>query len=422
MEDTVYKYRLDNGLVVLYQKVPYAVSLSIGLWLKFGSRHEAETEKGCTHFVEHMLFKGTKNRTAKQQAMDIERVGGIANAETSREYTNFYVTLAKPEIDIGMDFLSDLIFYPLFLESEIQKETNVILEEFNGYEDSPEDYVYDLYYQNIFYKSPLGFDILGSKDSIQSINQSKIKNFYQSMFTTDRMMLSLSGNIEISDMEKLVNHYFGREKRISNQTLQIDKAEKAFTTNFFKRKLEQIIFLLGAEGIPRQFQKSVVLYLMTNILGGGMSSRLFQKIREDLGLCYSISCFPSLYTNAGMVSISCATSKDRFFECLDAILKEIRDLKKNGFTEEELQHSKTNQKGIMATGFELPEARMVSIAIQEMYYSKYYSFQDRMDTIDQVTLYDLNLMKDLVFGVKKLHFTGIGNLTKKEILQINTEI
>lgn len=422
MNDEVYKFELNNKIIVLFQKVSYAVSLSMGLWLRFGSRHEKFDERGCTHFVEHMLFKGTKNRTAKQQAIDIERVGGIANAETSREYTNFYVTLAKSEFETGLDFLSDLIFNPLFLPSEVEKERKVILEELKSYEDSPEDYVYDMYYQNIFEDSPLGFDIIGTQESIESITPQKIQEFYNNKYSTNKMILSLSGNLDRDKMKSLVEHYFGTETRDSNHSFGIDKPKKSFRIHFYRRKLEQVIFFLGAEGFPRNFLDSVPLYLMTNIIGGGMSSRLFQKIREDLGLCYSISCFPSLYSNVGMVSISCATSHNRFFECLDAILNEIKKIKKDGFKEEELLHSKTNQKGIMSTGYELPETRMVSVAVQEMYYSRYYSFQDKINAIDKVTLEDIHTLKDRVFGIPSLHFTGIGNLSKKEINSINTDI
>lgn len=422
MNQGLNKSKLSNHLTVLFEPVPNATSVSIGLWVKIGSRYENNLEKGFTHFLEHMLFKGTEKRTAKKQAEDIERVGGYFNAVTSREYTYYYITLASSEIELGLDILSDMIFFPSLRQDDIKNEANVILEELKSYEDNPDDFVYDQYFKNIFNNHPLGQDIIGSRESISSATENTIQAYYKKHYIPSRMVLSIAGDFKNDLIQKLAEKYFSIKVDRPLVPLLNDKVEKSFSVHFIKRNLEQVNFLLGAEGFPRDFKTLVRLNVISNILGGGMSSRLFQKIREQKGLCYSISCFPSSYLDAGIMNINCGTSKDKLFLALDSILDEIRDLKKNGFTEDELVFSKSNQKGGLAIGYEIPENRMTDIAMQEIYFDHFYGFQDRLDELYSVTLSEINDLVQKIFSIEQMHFTGIGKIPKSETKNINTKI
>ncbi len=416
------KSKLSNGLTVLFQPVPNATSVAIGLWVKIGSRYENESEKGYTHFLEHMLFKGTEKRTSKKQAEDIERVGGFFNAVTSREYTYYYVTVASSEIELGLDILSDMVFHPLLKPEDIKNESNVILEELKSYEDSPDDYVYDEYFKNIFKNHPLGQDIIGSRESVAGATADSIQAYYKKHYIPGRMVLSVAGDFPDEQVQRLAEKFFSMRVDRPLATLTNDPVEKSFSVHFIKRNLEQVNFLLGAEGFARDFKTAVRLNVISNIFGGGMSSRLFQKIREDKGLCYSISSFPSSYLDTGIMNINCGTSKDKLLLAVDSIFEEIRLLKKDGFTEDELIFSKGNQKGGLAIGYEIPENRMTDIAMQEIYFEHFYGYQDRLDELFSVTLEEINELVQKIFSIEQMHFTGIGNISKADIKKIQTKI
>jgi predicted Zn-dependent peptidase len=416
------KSKLSNGLTVLFQPVPNATNVSIGLWVKIGSRYENDSEKGYTHFLEHMLFKGTEKRTSKKQAEDIERVGGFFNAVTSREYTYYYVTVASSELELGLDILSDMVFTPLLKQEDIKNESNVILEELKSYEDSPDDYVYDEYFKNIFKNHPLGQDIIGTRESITGATADTIQAYYKKHYIPARMILSIAGDYPDELIQKLSEKFFSLRVDRPLVALKNEPVEKSFSIHFIKRNLEQVNFLLGAEGFARDFKTAVRLNVISNILGGGMSSRLFQKIREEKGLCYSISSFPSSYLDTGIMNINCGTSKDKLLNAVDSILEEIRLLKKDGFTEDELIFSKGNQKGGLAIGYEIPEHRMSDIAMQEIYFGTFYGYQDRLDELFSVTLDEINDLVQKIFSVDQMHFTGIGSISKADIKKIHTKI
>ncbi len=410
-------------MTLVFQSMPHAVSVSIGLWVKMGSRYETDEERGYTHFLEHMLFKGTEKRTAKEQARDIERVGGFLNAVTTREYTYFYVTLIKDKVELGMEFLSDMIFRPLLNESDIQNEAQVIVEEIKSYEDSPDEFVYDYFYRNIFSNSNLGLDITGTKKSVLSVNSEKLKKFYKKNYHSGQMILSVSGDLSSSEVEDLAKKYFHKKENNSIVQVQPEKLKKTFDVFIKERKeVEQINFIIGAEGFPREIGSLVRQSLFNTVFGGGMSSRLFQKIREDHGLCYSISAYSGSYKDTGITSISCATSPDRFLKCVDYILEEIRAILKDGITEKELEDAKSNQVGSLAIGFEVPEHRMVSIALQELYFGKYYSFEDRKEMINSVKLGEISELSKKIYSLDKLHLSLVGNLGESITKKISVSI
>jgi predicted Zn-dependent peptidase len=394
----------------------------MGLWIKIGSRHETDLERGYTHFLEHMLFKGTQKRTSRELAEEIERVGGFMNAATSREYTYFYTIVMKSELSLGLDLLSDMIIHSKLSDDDTKSESSVILEEMKSYEDNPEEFLGDYYYKNIFPDSTIGLDIIGNKESISSATSLKIKKYYEKYYTPGRMILAVVGDFEKEYVLDLVNKYFQDFQKENSPTPAILPVIKSFSNNLEKRKLEQINFILGAEGFSKEIESGVKLNLLNALFGQNTSSRLFQKIREEKGLCYSISTYASSYTDLGIFSISCGTSHDKFLYCVESIMNEVKELKKNGITRKELLDAKANQKGSMAIGYELPENKMIDIAMQEFFYGRYYSFEDRYELIGEVTLDQMNELIQKIFSPSQMHLSAIGNLKQKEFKAINTQI
>ncbi|MDZ4727656.1 MAG: pitrilysin family protein [Leptospira sp.] len=415
---------LSNGLTILFQPMKHAASMAVGLFLKEGSLAETNTELGYFHFLEHMLFKDSETRTSKEMASEIERVGGILNGSTSREYTQYYVVAINDKAELAFDILSDMVYRPKFREEDIKTEQNVVIEEMRSYEDAPDDFVYDFYFRNIFKKSPYGRDIIGTKASINKITRKSIRNFYEKHYFPANMVLSVSGNLKWKDVIKLAEKYFPFKNPVGkvSSPVVIPAPNKSFTRHLEKRKIEQFNVMLGASGVPRDFRSVTIIQLLSTILGGGMASRLFQNIREKEGLCYSIYCFPSFYRTTGLFSISCATSKEKANRCISLILEEIREILKNGFSAKELEDAKTNQLGGMAIGYELPENRMNNIGLQEIYFGKYYPLQDRMKALKSVTLNELNDMAKKIFSIKQLHLSCIGDMKETEFQKIPTKL
>ncbi|WCL51358.1 pitrilysin family protein [Leptospira sp. GIMC2001] len=406
-----------NGLTLLFQPVEHVASVSCGLFLKRGSVHEEATEAGYFHFVEHMLFKGTTNRTSKEIVEAVERVGGMINALTSREYTNYYISLIRDELPLAMDILSDMIFNPLFNEEDINLEMKVILEEIKSYEDNPEDFLYDAYYLSVFDNAPIGRNIAGTKESVQTVNSERLKSFYKKHYTPENLILSISGNATLEEVESLVEEFFPiNETRKPASTLAlVDPKPKKFIKVFHKRKIEQVNLYLGAEGFARTDTQSPDLIMACNILGGGMASRLFQEVREKHGYCYGIQCFPSGYLNTGITSIFCATSPENVIKATDLILNEIDSILKKGFSENEMENSRTNIIGSLAMGYEMTESRMNNIAIQEIYFGRFYSLMDRIELFTKITIESLNETFRTAFGLTSYHLSAIGDLKAKEV-------
>ena len=413
---------LQNKATLLYQKSPGALSVSVGLWVRVGSRHETNSERGYTHFLEHMVFKGTSSRTARQIASEIERVGGFMNAATSREYTYFYITVMKSEIELAIDLLCDMVCKPLLSEEDIKNERKVVLEEMKGYEDDPEEFLHDFYYKNFMPKSSLGYDIIGNKKSITNASMEKIKNYYNKYYIPSNFILSISGDFESSYVFDLSEKYLSGFERQGESPDSIEKPEKKYDKFLEKRNLEQVSFIIGTDGISKDIHESVKVSLFNIIFGSTMSSRLFQNIREEKGLCYSINSYSSSYSESGIFSIGCSTSKKNFEVACNEIFKEINKVFKDGITELELKDAKSNQKGSMSISYEHPDNKMTDIAIQEIYYSQYFTIEDRVKLVDEVTVKDIQQLIEYLFNREKFHLSAIGNLKEKAFNSIQTSL
>ncbi len=412
------KKTLQNKSTLLYQNSPGSLSVSVGLWVRVGSRHELDTERGYTHFLEHMVFKGTTNRSARQIATEIERVGGFMNAATSREFTYFYITVMKSELELAIDLLTDMVCRPLLSEEDIANEKRVVLEEMKGYEDDPEEFLHDFYYKNFMPHSSLGYDIIGNKKSISKVNEEKIRKYYNKYYIPSNLILSVSGDFDSNHVLQLSEKYLG----VFEKNGEIPNFQKCTEKNYDKflekRNLEQVSFVIGMDGFSKDIKSAVRMSLFNIIFGSTMSSRLFQGIREEKGLCYSISSYSSSYFDSGIFSIDCSTSKKNFSLAIKEIFKEIQKILKEGISELELKDAKSNQKGSMSISYEQPDNKMTDIAIQELYYQKYLSIEDRMKLVDEVTIKEINELTQFLFHRDTFHISAIGHLKEKDFHSI----
>ncbi|MCP4132653.1 MAG: insulinase family protein [bacterium] len=403
------KYKQDNGLTVLLEPVDEAVSISVGLWLKTGSRNEKIFQYGYAHFVEHMLFKGTKNYSAHDIAKMVDRVGGQHNAATNREYTCYYINVVSDHLELAIKIISDMYYNSLLSSEEIKKEKNVIIEEIRMYEDTPDEFIHDLFIENMFSGHPLSHSILGSIDGIDQTSREQLAGFYESHYRDDNAIFVIAGKMDVNKAQDLISAHFDREPN-STSLIKAPPAappERLYYTHV-ERDLEQVHFCLGTEGINRYDDDRWALYCLSTILGGSMSSRLFQNIREKEGISYSIYSFHSSYTDAGLFGIYCATSPDNYSKALELIVKECREMLEKGIQEDELRDAKTFMKGNLALSYESIEVRMGQLAKNELAFEKYYSFDDIIKKINEVTLDDFGNIAKRLFKNKKLSLISVG--------------
>jgi predicted Zn-dependent peptidase len=407
----VSKYRLDNGITVILEPIESVVSVSVGLWAKVGSRHEVGDQKGYAHFIEHMLFKGTERYSAKEIARLVDQVGGQHNAATNREYTCYYINIISDYLELPIDLLSEMYYKSVFDSNEIEKEKNVILEEIRMYEDAPDDLIHDLLMECMLSDHPLGHSILGTADTIQNINRDKLLCFYDEYYKNNNCIFVIAGKFDLNKARELTEKYFSDSSRdgFKNQ-IDLDLTPGRIYRKHINRDLEQVHFCIGTDGIKKRDDDRWALFAMSTILGGSMSSRLFQNIREKEGLCYSIYSFHSSYIDRGIFGIYCGTSPTNFNHTLDLIMKECKTLFRDGITEQELDDAKTYMKGNLALSFESTEVRMGQLARSEMTYGRYYSFDEIVEQIDNVTMEDFRRVCDRVFRDKRFSLVSIGKL------------
>jgi len=406
------KELLENGIRIVTEEIPYVNSVSIGIWVKVGSRNENVENNGISHFIEHMLFKGTKNRSAKEIANCIDKVGGQLNAFTSKESTCFYAKVLDTHFDIALDVLADMFFNSNFSPEEIEKEKGVIIEEINMYEDSPEDLVHDLFNQAVWSGNPLGMSILGTEKSLKNLNRDSIVEYFKKNYIPQNTVISVAGNIKHKDAVERIRAYFEKaEKKESNSAnILIPKFEPEYTVR--DKATEQVHLCMGFNGLDIKSEGFYPMLVMNNVFGGAMSSRLFQKIREDMGLAYSVFSYPSSFEDCGLFSIYAGSKPDNLMLVTKLIMEEIRTLKKDGITKEELYDSKEQLKGSYILGLESTSGRMISIGKSELLTGRIYSPNEILEKIDNVDMDSVNEIIMQIFDTDKMGAALIGNIDK----------
>lgn len=382
------RYTCANGVRVVLEKIPNVRSVAIGIWVKTGSRHETAELNGISHFLEHMFFKGTENLTAKEIAESFDRIGGQVNAFTSKEYTCYYAKVLDNHATYALEILADMFFNSTFDEEELAKEKNVVYEEIKMYEDTPDDIVHDLLTKAIFENHPLGYPILGSEETLATFTKDMLKDYMYNSYTPDKVVISIAGNVEESFMKE-VEKRFGTYKGGNRKELD---AKPIFHKNeVIRRKdTEQAHLCIGFNGYSVRDKRIYPLIIANNILGGSMSSRLFQEVREKRGLAYSVYSYHSSYEDTGTVTIYGGTAVNQLDVLAETIFNILHDLKNNGITVKELENSKEQIKGNLVLGTEGTNSRMSRNGKNELLLGEHKSIDEMIQIIDAVTIDEVN--------------------------------
>ncbi|AUN13492.1 M16 family metallopeptidase [Paraclostridium sordellii] len=401
-------HTLDNGLTIVGEEIPYLKSITLGVWVNAGSRIESEKLSGISHFIEHMLFKGTKNRTSKEIASTIDNLGGQINAFTSKECTCYYVKLLDEHIDIGLDILSDMFLNPLFDKEDIEKERQVILEELKMYEDSPEDLVYDLLMEGVYKTDALGGNIIGTKESLDNMNREIISDYFKKYYVASNSVISISGNFKFEEIVKLIEEKF---KNLNKGDVNIEITTPEFHPCFIAKNkdTEQVNLAISLKAIPLEDREDAyALSIINNIFGGSISSRLFQNIRENKGLVYSIYSAPSLYRKSGELGIYASMSNENLKKVYNLVLEEIDNIRENHLTEEEIRESKEQLKGSYILGLESTSSRMMSIGKSMLLTKKVKDPNDIIESINNIEKARIDLIIDKVFNKENIGICIVG--------------
>lgn len=382
------KTLLPNGVRIITEEIDHVRSAALGIWVGAGSRDEREGFEGISHFIEHMFFKGTEHRSARALAESLEAVGGQLNAFTTKEYTCYYAKVLDEDLDLAIDVLSDMFFSSLFDEKEIEKEKNVVIEEIKMYEDSPDELIHDVFSEYVWNDHPLGKPILGTEESIRSLSREKIMQFLTEHYAPDNVVISVAGKIKHEDVVAKLSPHFGTFNRGGRRVLE--ETPKGLTIEHYQKKdTEQMHILLGVPGLGQDDEDIYAMHIFNNILGGGLSSRLFQEIREQRGLAYSVYSYHSTYVDTGLFAVYAGTSPKNTQEVIACILEELMEMKTKGISVEELVRTKAQIKGGLYLGLEAVSSRMSRLGKTELTYNRVLSPEEVVEKLEKVTQEDV---------------------------------
>ena len=406
----IHREVLPNGLIVLSEEMSHIRSVSIGLWMKTGSRDEQPQVNGISHFIEHMVFKGTKTRTAHDIAKQVDSIGGNMDAFTSKETICFNIKVLDEHLPIAIDILSDLVLNPTFTVKDITREKGVILEEIKMDEDNPDYLVHEIFTQNFWKDHPLGKPILGTKETVRSFDQENVLNFYRHCFAPNNMIISAAGHLNHKHFADLIGERFASLLAMPNGHRDAAPVVTPRIITRNKKSLEQVQLCMGVPSHPISYEKRFVSYILNTVLGGGMSSRLFQKIREEAGLAYSIYSDLNPYRDTGCMTVGAGTSLESTRKVVDSVVAEFRELKSQNIPAEELRRAKDQLKGSLMLSLESSTSRMSNLARQQMYFEKFFSMDETIDQIESVTDNQVREMAAELFDPEKIAITVLGNL------------
>ncbi len=407
----IQRQTLANGLTIITEQMPHLRSVSVGIWIKSGSRDENLERNGIAHFIEHMVFKGTESRSAEAIAREVDSIGGNLDAFTSKEYICFNIKVLDEHLPIAMDLLSDMVLRPTFAAADITKERGVILEEIKMDEDNPDYLVFEIFSDNFWKNHPLGKPILGTRDTVKKFDESIVKEWYKKFFHPGNIIIAAAGNLDHEAFAAEVSRYFAalepRENGHYEKAPVVDP--KIILKN--KKSLEQVQICLGVPAHGINTKDRYVGYLLNTVLGGGMSSRLFQNIRENHGMAYSIGADITSYRDTGCFSVYAGTSLANANKAIQLTMKEFKQIRSEPLPEEELKRAKAQMKGGMMLGLESSGARMSSLARAEIYFGTYEALDQRIARIDAITAEQVQAMAQDLFRTDQVAVTVLGNLT-----------
>jgi predicted Zn-dependent peptidase len=406
---------LPNGLTVLTETMRHIRSVSIGIWVRTGSRHEEAEANGISHFLEHMVFKGTRNRTAEQIARQVDSIGGNMDAFTAKECICFNVKVLDQHMPIAMDVLSDLVLNPNLDVNDLTRERGVILEEIKMDEDNPDYLVHEIFTQNFWKGHPLGKPILGTKETVRAFNQELLQSYYHKHIHPENIIIAAAGNLDSKRFVELVNERFQNFKPGKNGLHDTPPEVRARIIMRNKKALEQVQICLGVPAHPISHERRYSAYVLNTLLGGGMSSRLFQNVRERQGLVYAIFSELNPYRDTGCLSVYAGTSRQSAPKVVESVVSEFRNLKENGVPEDELGRAKDQLKGSLMLSLESSTSRMSNLARQEMYFDRFFGLDEIIERIEAVTAPDLQKLAQDYFQPDRIAVTVLGNIDKLKI-------
>jgi predicted Zn-dependent peptidase len=411
----IHREVLPNGLTVITEQMEHIRSISIGIWVKAGSRDEDPQWNGISHFIEHMVFKGTKNRSAEQIARQVDSIGGNMDAFTAKECICFNVKVLDEHLPVALDVLSDLVLNPVFDVQDIGRERGVILEEIKMEEDNPDYLVHEIFTQNFWKDHPLGKPILGTRDTVRKFEQPVVLGSYSQSFAPGNLIVSAAGHLDHAKFVELAAKHFSHMKPFKNgfHSQPPKVVPRIIMRN--KKSLEQVQICIGVPSHPIAHEKRYASYVLNTLLGGGMSSRLFQNIRERQGLAYAIYSDLNPYRDTGCLCVYAGTSRESAERVVGSVVSEFRNLKTEPVPEEELRRAKDQLKGSLMLSLESSTARMSNLARQEMYFDRFYGLDELIEKIGSITTEDLQQMANDYFRNDSIAVTVLGNLNGLKI-------
>ena len=401
---------LPNGLIVLTERMDYLRSVAMGVWIKSGSRCETAEMNGISHFVEHMLFKGTRSRSAQRIAREMDSIGGNLDAFTSKETICFNVKSLSDHVPIAMDILTDMVLNPTFALPDIERERGVILEEIKIDEDNPDVLVHELFTQSFWKGHPLGKPILGTTETVGRLGQQQLFDYHGDRFLGGNIVFSAAGNLDHDRFTEAVKEKFSALDggRTLHELSAPEPSARIILRN--KKALEQVQICMGVPAPPITDDNRYATLILNTVLGGGMSSRLFQTIREERGLAYSVYSDLNPYRDTGNLCVFAGTSASKALEVVDLIVAEFRNLKETPIGEEELTRAKDQLKGNILLGLESSNSRMANLARQEMYFHQFFTADEVIARIDEVDAVQVQTMAQRLFQPESIAITLLGRL------------
>ncbi|HEX68201.1 MAG TPA: insulinase family protein [bacterium] len=399
---------LPNGICLVGEELPHYHSVSVGVWVACGSAYENEGNNGISHFLEHLLFKGTENRDATQIVKEVEEVGGSIDGFTSREVSGYWIKIPSAHLEKAIEILADLLLHPRFSKEDFLREKEVVIEEIRGSKDSPQEFLSDAFTQNFWDSSPWGYPILGKEENIAKITLEEVKDFYRRLYFSSPFIISLAGNFSFSEAERIVSSKF----QVLSWGERDDPPEVPVVRRklvAFYRPLEQVHFVIGTPGISQKSKDKFAFLVLESLLGGGMSSRLFQKLREERGLVYEVFTFHLSTSRCGFLGIYGGTKGDKTKDTVQLVLEELRKIKKGEISEEEVERNKEFLKGGILLSLENTQSRMSRLASHQFYYGRLFSVEEVIKRIEKVTLEDVRSIAGKILDDTFLNIAFLGD-------------
>jgi predicted Zn-dependent peptidase len=408
------KDTLSNGIRVVSETLPKSRSVSIGVWVKVGSRHEPREIGGVSHFIEHLFFKGTEKRTAKDIAIEVDSIGGEMNAFTSQETTTYYAKVVDEHLPVAIDILSDILLASKFDAAEMEKERKVILEEIKGVEDTPDDYIHEFFTGTVWPDNPLGRPILGTRETIKELKHKDIIAYIERYYSPKEIVISVAGNFEHARLIDLLDASFGK---LSRTGVPKQEVAPSFTRAVAvrKRQLAQVQVCIGCKGLNYTHEDRFVLSALNTVLGNSMSSRLFQEIREQNALAYSIYSYATSYRDTGLLTVYAGADPSNALEVVRLVMKELGKIKDEGITPAEELRVKNQIKGSLVLSLESSNSHMSRIARQEIYFGKYLSMDDIIKGVEKVSAEQVRDLAKSLFSPGSISLAILGPLSKADV-------